>query len=66
MYLITEVVYSAGVELVVSAGGCTRQYCSSRVLPLAFNYQKFPLHGDGVVGTEVSVGNTLLGYFLGQ
>ena len=54
VYLITEVVYSAGVELVVTAGGCTKQYCSNRVLPLAFLYQKFPLYDDGTVGTEVS------------
>ena len=56
MYLITEVVYSAGVDMVVSAAGRTKQYFSSRVLPLAFMYQKFPLDQYGALGTEV--GNT--------
>ena len=56
VYLITEVVYSAGVDLVVSAAGRTKQYFSRRILPLAFAYQKFPLDELGAVGTEVGTG----------
>ncbi|XP_043235023.1 uncharacterized protein LOC122388210 [Amphibalanus amphitrite] len=59
VYLITEVVYSAGVDLVVSAAGRTKQYFSSRVLPLAFMYQKFPVDEYGAVGTEVPSGGDM-------